>query len=132
MAKVRESGIPALHEWILRNESREKLIKAHIDLNVEHGKRVLAFLNGNRARREGKEIRMAPAKAKAKAVYTELKAKAGKNPPFKIFAAELTARYPYERWTDRKRKAGEKAAATPWVEDTIRDWWKKLNAGKTI
>lgn len=137
MVKGKESGIPAIHEWILRKESREKLIKAHTDLNVEHGKKVLADLDAKRARNEGKAIGIAPAKEKARAVYAEMKEKLGKNPSFKQFEKELTYRYPIEPWPGRKRK-GEKVgrepskAVAPWVEDTINGWWKRMNAGKTF
>lgn len=136
MKKNQRTGIPAIHERILRKQGYkdEPLIQSHIDLYSEYGKTVFAEIKAKRARVEGKAIRIFPAKAKAMAVYSELEKRLGKEPPFKVFEAELWKQYPNEPWPPRKSRGGkpETKPATPWVHDTINDWWRAMKAGRSF
>lgn len=66
------------------------------------------------------ERKHAPLKSAVGRVHAELKAGAGENPSWGKFLSEFERRYP------------EQKVSEDGLEDLLRRWWKKLNAGRGI
>jgi len=125
MTDKRKLGIGSLLVSRIKAQSREEVDEELFEITLDAGKNILSLKENeiktryrNGAGGRGKAAKFLPLKKKASALYDELKHKLGKNPPWKVFIAELEAKFP-EEWKDGK-------------DGGVNDWWKELNKGESI
>jgi hypothetical protein len=140
------SGIALLYIKKLEKKSKDQLIQDLIASKIELGKMkedlasktkwlkaaLEVMEERNRVGGVEKAKKYEPAKKKATQIHGEMKLRLGKNPPLEDFLDELHARYPSEPWPPKKLKSGVTQADLRWNRETVNDWWKAMNAGKSF